>query len=129
MVDVFSLNKMLIARAFGRNNYALGTIFSSRKDQFGFAAPKSQLPACDRNGEDVSGLSLMDITLCSAWDLQSLIKLLSEPWLVLATCVENRHRQELFPGIAIHPQCGVIDVKEVVGSTVEDPHRVLIASE
>jgi hypothetical protein len=129
VVDVFSLNKMLIARAFGRKDHVLGTTFSSGKDKFGFAAPKSQLPASDPNGEDVSGLSLMDMTLCSGWGLQSLIKLLSEPWLVLATCIKNRHGQELLPGIAIHPQCGVIDVKEVVGSTVENPHRVFIGGE
>ena len=109
----------------------INRVFSSGKDEFGLAATKSQLlPACDRNLEDASVLSMMDIPLCRAWSLQSRIgRSSAQPWLVFGTEVESRHGQELLPGIAILPQCGVIDVKEPTCPSVGNPHGVLIGSE
>jgi hypothetical protein len=119
VVDVFSLDN------------EINRVFSSGKDEFGLAATISQLlPACDRNLEDVSVLSMMGIPLCRAWSLQSRIgRSSAQPWLVFGTEVESRHGQELLPGIAILPQCGVIDVKEPTCPSVGNPHGVPIGSE
>jgi hypothetical protein len=106
--------------------------FPTGKDEFGMAAMKSQIPACDRSREDGSVLSLVAPLLCCAWASQSRIERLSEQlWYVRGrTDVENRHAQELLPGIAILLlYCGIIDVKEGLGYPVENPHGLRHGSE
>jgi len=43
--------------------------------------------------------------------------------------VENRHVQELLPGITILLHCSIIDVKKDVGIPVENPHGMRTGSE
>src|ERR1700719_2048796 len=105
--------------------------FPPGKDHLSLVSMKCQLPACDYNREDSSVLVSVAPLLCCTFALRSRSACLSEQfWYVCGrTEVENRHVQELSPGVAILLHCSIIDVKEDVAIPVENPHGMRTTSE
>src|SRR5712691_3327013 len=105
--------------------------FPPSKDHLSLAPMKCQLPACDYNREDSSVLVSVAPLLCCTLALRSRSARLSEQfWYVCGRAeVENRHVQELLPGITILLHCSIIDVKKDVGIPVENPHGMRTGSE